>query len=60
MEFEIKENEITFEKTPFYKDYKANHKFTEEFKRQLDKSNPPGTRIEDTITGEVYITKGSN
>ena len=43
--------------TQFAKDYKKNHRFSEEFKRQLDRENEPGTKIVDTISGEVYITK---
>lgn len=55
---EIPENLFSYETCEFYKNYKKEHKFSEEFKRQLDKNNPPGTKIVDTITGETYITKG--
>lgn len=41
----------------FGKDYKKNHRFSEEFKKQLDRENKPGTKIVDTMSGEVYITK---
>lgn len=57
MEFEIKENELKFEESDFYLNYKVNHTFSDEFKKQLDSSNPPGTKITDQFTGEVYITK---
>lgn len=53
----IKENLFTYETHPFNQKYKKEHKMSEEFKRQMDKSNPVGTKIVDTITGEVYITK---
>lgn len=41
----------------FAKDYKKTHRFSDAFKKQLDREHKPGTKIVDTITGEVYITK---
>lgn len=53
----IKENLFDYETNPLNVKYKKEHKFTEDFKRYLDKNNPSGTKIVDTLTGEVYITK---
>jgi hypothetical protein len=41
----------------FAKDYKKSHRFSDDFKKQLDREHKPGTKIVDSISGEVYITK---
>lgn len=43
----------------WFEDYKKNHKMSAEFKKHLDETCPPGTKVVDHITGEEYITKGS-